>query len=60
MTGQYVGHLDLKENQFVFNSDLPEVLEAEVGVILMWMERLAEEEEERKKARLNELGKRND
>ena len=61
MTGQYVGHLDLKENQFVFNSDLPEVLEAEVGVILMWMERLAEEEEEeRKKAGLNELGKRND
>tara|TARA_R110000803_G_scaffold52137_4_gene107425 strand:- start:1419 stop:1634 length:216 start_codon:yes stop_codon:yes gene_type:complete len=43
MTGQYVGHLDLNDNQFVFNSDLPEVLRAEVGVLLMWMDKLAEE-----------------
>jgi hypothetical protein len=38
MTGQYVGHLDLKENQFVFNSDLPEILRAEVGLLLMKLE----------------------
>lgn len=37
LSGQYVAHVDLEKNELVYNSDLPEILKAEVGVFLMQM-----------------------